>query len=106
MRIKRANFRFNRLVNVDDIIGHSNLLLMEQEDINVDNNVHDCILRIICSNFSVIAISKIKEKTVNVPSSFVVNCFLHSHLSSFFPCSPSLLSSTGIVLQRVHRKHR
>ena len=44
MRIKRANFRFNRLVNVDDIIGHSNLLLMEQEDINVDNNVHDCIL--------------------------------------------------------------
>ena len=26
MRIKRANFRFNRLVNVDDIIGHSNLL--------------------------------------------------------------------------------
>lgn len=33
MRIKRANFRFNRLVNVDDIIGHSNLLLMEQEDI-------------------------------------------------------------------------
>lgn len=44
MRIKRANFRFNQLVNVDDIIGHSNLLLMEQEDINVDNNVHDCIL--------------------------------------------------------------
>ena len=44
MRIKRANFRFNRLVNVDDIIGHSNLLLMEQEDIKVDNNVHDCIL--------------------------------------------------------------
>ena len=44
MRIKRANFRFNRLVNVDDIIGHSNLLLMEQEDINVGNNVHDCIL--------------------------------------------------------------
>ena len=43
MRLKRANFRFNRLVNVDDIIGHSNLLLMEQEDINVDNNVHDCI---------------------------------------------------------------
>ena len=44
MRIKRANFRFNRLVNVDDIIGHPNLLLMEQEDINVGNNVHDCIL--------------------------------------------------------------
>lgn len=44
MRIKRANFRFNRLVNVDDIIGHPNLLLMEQEDINIDNNVHDCIL--------------------------------------------------------------
>ena len=44
MRIKRANFRFNRLVNVDDIIGHSDILLMEQEDINVDNNVHDCIL--------------------------------------------------------------
>ena len=43
MRLKRVNFRFNRLVNVDDIIGHSNLLLMEQEDINVDNNVHDCI---------------------------------------------------------------
>ena len=55
MRIKRANFRFNRLVNVDDIIGHSNLLLMEQEDINVDNNVHDCILRIICANFYTIA---------------------------------------------------
>ena len=55
MRIKRANFRFNRLVNVDDIIGHSNLLLMEQEDINVDNNVHDCILRIICANFYIIA---------------------------------------------------
>lgn len=44
MRIKRANFRFNRLVNVDDIIGHSDILLMEQEGINVDNNVHDCIL--------------------------------------------------------------
>ena len=55
MRIKRANFRFNRLVNVDDIIGHSNLLLMEQEDINVDNNVHDCILKIICANFYIIA---------------------------------------------------
>ena len=55
MRIKRANFRFNRLVNVDDIIGHSNLLLMEQEDINIDNNVHDCILRIICANFYIIA---------------------------------------------------
>ena len=55
MRIKRANFRFNRLVNVDDIIGHSNLLLMEQEDIKVDNNVHDCILRIICTNFYIIA---------------------------------------------------
>ena len=55
MRIKRANFRFNRLVNVDDIIGHSNLLLMEQEDINVDNNVHDYILRIICANFYIIA---------------------------------------------------
>lgn len=56
MRIKRANFRFNRLVNVDDIIGHSNLLLMGQEDINVDNNVHDCILRIICANFYIIAL--------------------------------------------------
>lgn len=44
MRIKRANFRFNRIVNVDDIIGYSNLLLMEQGDIDVDNNVHDCIL--------------------------------------------------------------
>ena len=55
MRLKRVNFRFNRLVNVDDIIGHSNLLLMEQEDINVDNNVHDCILRIICANFYIIA---------------------------------------------------
>ena len=60
MRIKRANFRFNRLVNVDDIIGHSNLLLMEQEDINVDNNVHDYILRIICANFYIIA----KKKSV------------------------------------------
>ena len=38
MRIKRANFRFNQLVNVDGIIGHSNLLLMGQEDINVDAN--------------------------------------------------------------------
>lgn len=56
MRIKRANFRFNRLVNVDDIIGHSVLLLMGQEDINVDNNVHDCILRIICTNFYIISI--------------------------------------------------
>ena len=58
MRIKRANFRYNRLVNVDDIIGHSNLLLMEQEDINVDNNVHDYILRIICANFYIIAKKK------------------------------------------------
>ena len=56
MRIKRENFRFNRLVNVDDIIGHSNLLLMEQEDTNIDNNVHDSTLRIICANFYIIAI--------------------------------------------------
>lgn len=44
MRIKRTNFRFNRLINVDDIIGHSDILLIEQEGINADNNVHDCIL--------------------------------------------------------------
>lgn len=66
MRIKRTNFRFNRLVNVDDIIGHSNLLLMEQEDINVDNNVHDCILRIICANFYIIAIFIYKIIIINV----------------------------------------
>ena len=60
MRLKRVYFRFNRLVNVDDIIGNSNLLLMEQEDINVDNNVHDYILRIICANFYIIAKKKRK----------------------------------------------
>ena len=64
MRIKRANFRFNRLVNVDDIIGHSNLLLMEQEHINADNNVHDCILRIICANFYIIAKKKMPPITI------------------------------------------
>ena len=68
MRIKRANFRFNRLVNVDDIIDHSNLLLMEQEDINVDNNVHDYILRIICTNFYIIA--KKKKRKVFISSAF------------------------------------
>ena len=70
MRIKRVNFRFNRLVNVDDIIGHSNLLLMEQEDINVDNNVHDYILRIICANFYIIA--KKKKRKVFISSAFIL----------------------------------
>ena len=75
MRIKRANFRFNRLVNVDDIIGHSNLLLMEQEDINVDNNVHDYILRIICANFYII--TKKKRKV------FISSAFYLYHLRMF-----------------------
>ncbi len=44
MKIERANFRFNRIVNVDDIINQSNLLWMNQDDINADNNVHDYIL--------------------------------------------------------------
>ena len=75
MRIKRVNFRFNRLVNVDGIIGHSNLLLMEQEDINVDNNVHDYILRIICANFYIIA--KKKRKV------FISSAFYLYHLRMF-----------------------
>lgn len=39
MTIKRDNFRFKRIVNVDDILNESHLLLMEQADIDVDNKV-------------------------------------------------------------------
>lgn len=44
MEIKRDNFRFNRVVEISDIIDKSHLLLMEQTDIDDDNNVHDCTL--------------------------------------------------------------
>ena len=46
MEIKRDNFRFNRIVNVDDIVGGSNLLTMGQSDINGDNIVHDYTLEV------------------------------------------------------------
>lgn len=39
MEIKRDNFRFNRLLNVNDIIGESNLFWMSQEDIDADGVV-------------------------------------------------------------------
>ena len=39
MEIKRDNFRFNRLLNVDDIIGESNLFWMSQDDIDADGVV-------------------------------------------------------------------
>ena len=58
MRIKRANFKFNQLINVDNKKSKYNHILMEQEDINVDNNVHVYILRIICANFYIIAKKK------------------------------------------------
>ncbi len=44
MEIKRENFRFNRIVNVDDILDKTNLLMMTQEDIDADTIVHNFIL--------------------------------------------------------------
>lgn len=46
MEIKRDNFRFNRIVNVDDIVGGSNLLTMGQPDIDGDNNVRGYTLEV------------------------------------------------------------
>ena len=40
MEIKRDNFRFNRVVNPNDIINDSSLFSMSQEDIDVDNIVN------------------------------------------------------------------
>lgn len=39
MEIKRTNFRFNRIVNIEESIDDSNLMLMEQSDIDGDINV-------------------------------------------------------------------
>lgn len=39
MEIERANFRFNRIINVNDIVNASNLLYMKQTDIDNDENV-------------------------------------------------------------------
>lgn len=36
MEIKRDNFRFNRFLNVNDIINESNLIRMSQDDIDAD----------------------------------------------------------------------
>ena len=44
MELKRANLRFNRIVNVDDIINESSLFYMNQDDIDNDAIVNGEIL--------------------------------------------------------------
>ena len=40
MEIIRENFRFNRVVNLSDVINNSSLFSMYQEDIDADNIVN------------------------------------------------------------------
>lgn len=44
MELIRKNFRFSTIVNIDDIIGNSSLLLMSNEDIDNDPNVKGVVL--------------------------------------------------------------